>query len=64
MAAPMRKADTNGTASDFDRFPPEAYEPSDDVNVEANNILREKARPYLEGRKLRHVDGFKLAKTH
>lgn len=40
------------------RFPPEAYEPMDDVTDEGVELVRRKAAPIIEAEEWEHIDGF------
>ena len=44
-------------AEDANRFPPEVFEPHDDVTPEAVALLRERTKDDLAGRKWKHIGG-------
>jgi hypothetical protein len=54
----LKKTAPQHTADRSNRFPPEAFEPMDDVTEEGIEKVRTKAAPYIEAEEWEHIDGF------
>ena len=57
MSALMKKASGFASNDNGDKFPPEVFEPHDDVTREAVAILRERVKGKIEGRNWKRIDG-------
>ncbi|MEN9895671.1 MAG: hypothetical protein RIR97_1523 [Pseudomonadota bacterium] len=63
MSSAIKHSSNNGTDGSDNRFPAEVYAPCDDVTATAVSELREKAKPSIEGKKWKLVDGFGLSQS-
>lgn len=54
----LKKTAPQFLAEDSRRFPPEAFEPNDEVTVEGVEEVRKKAAPHIEAEEWEHIDGF------